>query len=1157
MQPSNTIVLPSASKVLLGACMLQQGATYRQIVVPAGSELIFADEDMALDVGSIIVSGAMRAGGPTCRLASRLTLAFHALPGINPIDMALRVTPGGTLDLHGKLFEPTWTRLAQTATAGSSTLQLQDAALGWEPGQQAMVATTIWKDEQENQNEVVTVASVSEDGRTIFLTAPLQYQHYGGPEYQAEVGLLSRYILIQGDEAAAASRKGPHVRVEGWAQIRGVQAYRAGQFNVIGAYPFHWHMVGDASGQLATDNSVYRSFFRCFTVHATSNLLLQHNVAFDATGHCFYLEDGVEELNTVDHNLAAYVHVIGQAGQTFGATSDRAQPADAAASGFYVTNPNNRLSNNAASGGYAGFTYPVLPKPIGLSRDVDIVPASRPLLLFDSNTAHSSGYMWEMAGCLYFGGTVYETQGRDRRVMYNNGRHEFPTTDAAGETEAFFRVTNSKLFLCMVGHMSWGQRFEVINYQAFDIVRGATLFGQGLLQHAYINVQSGNQLSQFPGRLDDLPPIAGFQWYDTRTQTIIKDTTFANYKWQPQLGTNRMSVFYSMTHSDEFKPMGMSSTSNITLLNVDHSAIARVDVRQTGSSRMFNWLDYDGSATQRPTPSIVGSWPDWWNLDAGCTYEGEWNAWVCPWREDQEVARLELRIPGLTKAPSTGSAVPPTPANTIGFVALFGYDQQGQARTMDITRNEGITGVTGNTGWYVHMPAGAPKYHELWLSQLPVGTHIIYATRFPPGTRFEISRVFKWFKSLNRGLRQAASLGEVVSGDGLSYYFNGRHLFIKLVDPGNSETQNIDFCRDSVCVRGSRYFSLAYTIRATTLACSTSLCPVPSQVDIPATLPGITAVRTPPVVVGTSQPTIPVPAPAVPSLLPGPAPAVPVNPGSPTESSAPDAAISPPDCPDKQPTDGSSCAQKKKWGQCGASWLMKAGWCSATCGRCGQAAPQPRAATFDSCFDRQPPGASSCAQQKAWGKCKKSWVKRGGYCAATCGRCQPGQPCTDKRPRGSFTCAQQKAWGKCSQSWMAAGDYCAATCGTCTAAVAAAAVAGPAAGPGAGPPTDDSPTRAACEGTATVDGVQCSQSQADEEWAPEACTDIPTLDGVSCMDQRASGACDSPYLKLGNYCDQTCGRCLGVSAGAPAAPLLEAAAPAGGGPAGGSMPYGL
>jgi hypothetical protein len=112
--------------------------------------------------------------------------------------------------------------------------------------------------------------------------------------------------------------------------------------NVRGAYPFHWHLVGNATGQLATDNSVYRygelavrvatctskanpapmscwcaqqlqrpccfmkpqlppaaaapcrspcrSFFRCLTIHATSNLRVQNNVAFDITGHCFYLE---------------------------------------------------------------------------------------------------------------------------------------------------------------------------------------------------------------------------------------------------------------------------------------------------------------------------------------------------------------------------------------------------------------------------------------------------------------------------------------------------------------------------------------------------------------------------------------------------------------------------------------------------------------------------------------------------------------------------------------------------------------------------------------------------------------------------------------------------------------------------------------------------
>lgn len=44
-----------------------------------------------------------------------------------------------------------------------------------------------------------------------------------------------------------------------------------------------------------------------------------------------------------------------------------------------------------------------------------------------------------------------------------------------------------------------------------DAVRGATLFGQGVLKNAYINVQSGNTRRGFPGRLSDYHPIAGFQ----------------------------------------------------------------------------------------------------------------------------------------------------------------------------------------------------------------------------------------------------------------------------------------------------------------------------------------------------------------------------------------------------------------------------------------------------------------------------------------------------------------------------------------------------------------------------------------------------------------------------------------------------------------------
>jgi hypothetical protein len=38
LQPSSVITLPAGAKVLLSACMLQEGQTYRQIVIPAGAE---------------------------------------------------------------------------------------------------------------------------------------------------------------------------------------------------------------------------------------------------------------------------------------------------------------------------------------------------------------------------------------------------------------------------------------------------------------------------------------------------------------------------------------------------------------------------------------------------------------------------------------------------------------------------------------------------------------------------------------------------------------------------------------------------------------------------------------------------------------------------------------------------------------------------------------------------------------------------------------------------------------------------------------------------------------------------------------------------------------------------------------------------------------
>jgi len=60
------------------------------------------------------------------------------------------------------------------------------------------------------------------------------------------------------------------------------------------------------------------SNWRCVTLHGTNGVYVYGNVGFNVVGHCYYLEDGVEERNVLERNLAAYIHSIHMAGTTGG-----------------------------------------------------------------------------------------------------------------------------------------------------------------------------------------------------------------------------------------------------------------------------------------------------------------------------------------------------------------------------------------------------------------------------------------------------------------------------------------------------------------------------------------------------------------------------------------------------------------------------------------------------------------------------------------------------------------------------------------------------------------------------------------------------------------------------------------------------------------------
>lgn len=256
--------------------------------------------------------------------------------------------------MHAVEYFPTWTRLASTANIGDKTIFIQDCP-NWQPGQSVVITTTELKDSRDwHRNEELVIekvekTTISSTVCAVTFTTPLAYKHYGGFEYQAEVGLLSRNLLIQGDstnsdptdttplsckygtspstypcEDSFLTGFGAHVMVAFTATIgrfSGVEVYRGGQTNVLGRYPLHFHMLGtltEPNKFWISDASVHHSYFRCYTIHGTSGSTLENGVTvtkstgYDVVGHCFFAsEDGVEENHTISHNLAAHIHPLG------------------------------------------------------------------------------------------------------------------------------------------------------------------------------------------------------------------------------------------------------------------------------------------------------------------------------------------------------------------------------------------------------------------------------------------------------------------------------------------------------------------------------------------------------------------------------------------------------------------------------------------------------------------------------------------------------------------------------------------------------------------------------------------------------------------------------------------------------------------------------
>ena len=326
-------------------------------------------DNIKIKAATIFVNGVFECGSSDQdRFLEQVTVSLKDSSVTTAARRGLIVNRGGQLKLFGSQKKVNWTRLSETARAGSMSLRLDSPiAQGWEAGDLIAIGPTGYNPAEA---ETVAIASVADDGRTVQLQQPLQFNHWGtlqsfrgkdgnvSLDQRAEVANLSRNIKIMADESSGIISDengiGGHVMVMpgGSAYVDAVEFSRMGQAGVMGRYPFHWHMAGDVNGQFIRNSSIRNSFQRCVTVHTTQRALVQNNVCYGYRGHGYFLEEGNEIDNILIGNLAMYGRrpradkVLLQSDIDASIGEDRASPM----SGIWVSHPRNIIRENTVSG---------------------------------------------------------------------------------------------------------------------------------------------------------------------------------------------------------------------------------------------------------------------------------------------------------------------------------------------------------------------------------------------------------------------------------------------------------------------------------------------------------------------------------------------------------------------------------------------------------------------------------------------------------------------------------------------------------------------------------------------------------------------------------------------------------------------------------------
>ena len=643
-------------------------------------KLSFADKtDLALSTEWIMVHGELEVGTAAKPFTHKATITLtdnvknEQMMGMGDRGIMLS---GGTLNLHGNVTN-TWTKLAKTAEAGATSIEVLNAAQ-WKAGDEIVLAST---DYDPRQTERRTIAAIS--GNTITLDKKLDYMHFGkitfGVDERGEVGLLTRNIKVQASEDAEQTSFGGHIMamVTSKMYVDGVELNRMGQHMELARYPIHWHLVGDAGkGQYVKNASIHDTYNRCVTVHGTNYVHVENNVTYNIVGHCFFLEDGIEHGNEYIHNLAIQIKChptkecvpsnLAANGEISGnrqtlrqismSAKDTLLPSDNTVAAYWITNPDNTFIDNVAAGSdETGFWFSIPMHPNGAFQGSDTSlntwPRRTPLRAFRGNVSHSNfdGFMIDrhidedntfglaslpllpLADPTNLDSEVLETHfenltsyknrngglwGRGDLYVYSNAKL---ADNAMGMTQAAGDIGSLPFSSRLVDSLVVGETDNIGNPKTPEEIA----YGRSLPKPS----------------IPDFP-IRGYEYYDYRDDVV--NTTFVNFQDNKVRKTGALSFLL-------FTSAGLSTGSTIKgakFVNAKPVYFPLFDTRFDNDNRGGNayrtlsFRDLDGSVTGIPNSQVLlhDGENDSVATDDTCKIQPTWNAAVCT----GDIGRLNL-----------------------------------------------------------------------------------------------------------------------------------------------------------------------------------------------------------------------------------------------------------------------------------------------------------------------------------------------------------------------------------------------------------------------------------------------------------------------------------------------------------------------------------